>query len=330
MKTGDTTRRTLIVYDILRSLSDSAHILSMNDILDELDLRGLSADRRTVYSAIHALQETGYDIRYTRSPRQGYWLEHTFSPAEALILSDAVRSSPALSPERTEILLEKLLNGLSDYQKDELQNTYATAVKTDNEDVLNNIGLIQSAIAQSRTIRFRYYDLTLDRRHAYRRNGAFYTLDPYAIVSSGGRFYCAAYSRDHSSFSPYRIDKMEHLELTEDRFHPLPFRTEDWLRSSFNMYTGEPRTITCDFDNDLASIVFDRFGTDIIISEVTDTHFRASIRTALTPTLISWILQFPGRITVIHPDDLKEELLRIAETLVSTYRKDSHEQKRKD
>ena len=330
MKPGDSIRRTLIVQDILRSCSDANHILSMNEILDELDFRNITADRRTVYDAIHALQENGCDIRYVRSPKQGYYLEHTFTPAEALVLSDAVRTNPSLSPKDTDVLLEKLLAGLSSSQKKELQNTRSTAVKTENTAVLAAIDTIQHAIAEHRTIRFHYYDFTPARKKKYRRSGEAYTVEPYAIVSGNGRFYCAAYTGTHSAFAPYRIDKMENTVMTEESYDPHPFDFDAWLRSSFNMYTGDPQTITCLFDNDLASAVFDRFGTDIIISSMEENRFRASIRTAVTPTLISWILQFGERIEVLQPAGLRTQLKETGEYLIRTYGKESYEHQGKD
>ena len=323
MKPGDSIRRTLIVQDILRTCSDVNHIMSMNEILDELDFRNITADRRTVYDAIHALQENGCDIRYVRTPKQGYYLEHAFTPAEALVLSDAVRTSPSLSPEDTERLLDKLLDGLSRSQKKELQNTRSTAKKTDNTAVLATIDTIQHAIAEHRTIRFRYYDFTPAKKKKYRHNGEAYTVEPYAIVSGNGRFYCAAWTGTHSAFAPYRIDKMEDTAITEESYDPRPFDADAWLRSSFNMYTGEPQTITCIFDNDLASALFDRFGTDIIVSSIEEDRFRASIRTALTPTLISWILQFGERIEVLRPAELRRQLRETGEYLIRTYGKES-------
>ena len=330
MKPGDSIRRALIVQDILRTGSDVNHILSMNEILDELDFRNITADRRTVYDAIHALQENGCDIRYVRSPKQGYYMEHTFTPAEALVLSDAVRTSPSLSAKNTEILLNKLLAGLSDSQKEELQNTRSSTKKTDNESVLTTIGIIQHAIAEHRTIRFRYYDFTPAKKKQYRRSGEVYTVEPYAIVSGNGRFYCAAFTGTHSTFAPYRIDKMDNVRMTEESYDPRPFDTDAWLRSSFNMYTGDPQTITCMFGNELASAVFDRFGTDIIISSIGEDRFRASIRTALTPTLVSWILQFQNRIEVLQPSELREQLKQTGEHLIRIYGKETYEHERKD
>ena len=91
------------------------------------------------------------------------------------------------------------------------------------------------------------------------------------------------------------------------------------IRSSFNMYHGEPETVTVKFDLSLANVVFDEFNRNIIISEVGEKRFTASLRSAVTPTLISWLLQFYDRMEVVKPDSLKEKLLEIADALTGTY-----------
>ena len=57
----------------------------------------------------------------------------------------------------------------------------------------------------------------------------------------------------------------------------------------------------------------------MIVSRHDSTSFTVSIRSSLSPTLVSWILMFYDRIKVIAPQELIEELKTIAETLRKTY-----------
>ena len=63
----------------------------------------------------------------------------------------------------------------------------------------------------------------------------------------------------------------------------------------------------------------DEFGNQMIISEVNDEYFILSLKTAITPTLLSWLLLFYDRVTVIQPTKLKEKLLTIANEVIDTY-----------
>ena len=82
------------------------------------------------------------------------------------------------------------------------------------------------------------------------------------------------------------------------------------------------KTVTAEFDLSLTSQVFDQFGSDIISSSVTDRTFTASIRTAVTPPLVSWLLQYPSLIRVRAPQELIGRMKEIADILQKTYQEE--------
>ena len=120
-------------------------------------------------------------------------------------------------------------------------------------------------------------------------------------------------------FTNYRIDKMETIRLIEQTVETIAFNLDDHLQTSMKMYAGKAETITVKCTTDMASIIQDEFGSHMIISEVKDNSFTVSLKTAITPTLLSWLLLFYNRVTVIQPAELKEKLLTIANTVIDTY-----------
>ena len=115
---------------------------------------------------------------------------------------------------------------------------------------------------------------------------------------------------------------MDQITVTNEQSEGIPFSLQDHLRSSFQMYHGAPQTVTAVFDNSLSSIVFDQFGDNIVISSVDEKTFTASIRTAVTPPLVSWFLQFYDKVVIKKPKTLIEEYQRIAKALQNTYPED--------
>ena len=314
--------RTPALLRILQEHSDEAHRISMPDLILMLEEEGFPAERKAVYASLQALQEAGFDIRFSRSGgRQGYWLNSTYSPAEILVLRSAVNESPSLSPAVSRSLSAKLLNELSRFQAESLPSSAMFAGKTDNEEVLNSVTVLLSAIRESRSVTFRYYDLTVTKQKRYRRSSQNYHLLPCSIVSQNGRFYCVCWSKTHQSFANYRIDKMSAL-APADLWDPVPFDEKRWMETSFMMYRGEPGTVTLKCDIGMTNIVFDQFGRDVMISATDADSFTFSIRSSVSPTLISWILMFYDRVTVIRPNELKEELRKIAKTVLKTYPND--------
>ena len=179
--------------------------------------------------------------------------------------------------------------------------------------------MILHAIKHSYQISFYYFDYTISKEKKYRKNKKRYILTPYAVTSYEGKYYCVLYSEKYQSFTNYRIDKMETVRCIDQAVETIAFNLEEHLQTSMKMYAGKAETITIKCTTDMASIVLDEFGNQMIISEVNDEYFIISLKTAITPTLLSWLLLFYDRVTVIQPAKLKEKLLTIANEVIDTY-----------
>ena len=322
MKHADIIHLPVLIRDYLLKYSDSDHAVSTPELKAYLSDFGFDADRRSIYKAISTLKEHGCPVNYVnRKSVQGYWIEHTFTAEEAFFLSDAIQSSASLSQKSADEFSAKVKGTLSEYELRSLPEISPAASRSDNDQILNVIAVLLKAIHNRNPVEFRYYDLSVTRKKQYRRSNKIYHLIPYALVSNANRYYCVFYSKEHESFANYRIDKMDMIHVLEEQEDPVFFSLKDHIRSSFNMYHGEPDTVTVSFDLSLANVVFDEFGRDIIISKVDETSFTASIRTSVTPTLISWLLQFYDRMEVKKPESLKERLYTIGENLIQTYQK---------
>ena len=320
MKHADIIRLPLLVRDILLEHSDASHLLGMADIRRYLQEDDIEADRRSIYKAISVLNDHGYEVFYeSGNGRQGYWIRHAFTPGETLFLCDSIQSSRAVSQKASDEFCARIMDNLSVHDREAMPPLAAPAAKTDSDHVLRLIEILIKAAADRNPVEFRYYDLSVTRKKQYRRQNRLYHMIPYAVVSNAGRYYAVLYSEDHQSFANYRIDKMDMVQVLEEQADPVYFSLDDHIRSSFNMYHGDPQTVTADFDLNLANVVFDEFGKDIIISKVTKDRFTASIRTAVTPTLISWLLQFYDRMEVIRPQSLRDRMNEIGKTLARTY-----------
>jgi len=66
---------------------------------------------------------------------------------------------------------------------------------------------------------------------------------------------------------------------------------------------------------------------DIIISHQDKDHFTASIRTAVTPTLTAWLLQFGDKVHVLKPQSLIDQMIDIADGIQKTYNKKQEAEK---
>ena len=314
----NTNSLPLQILEILRHYPDQEHLISMPELQAILEADGFPSNRRTVYRAIETLREYNYDIRYEfHKFYSGYYLVPYFDEAEHFIISDYLNQQTTLSSEEISTIQTKLQHLASPYHSLKRRQN----IHTSNREILSNIKLILHAIKHSYQISFYYFDYTISKEKKYRKNKKRYILTPYAITSDEGKYYCVLYSEKYQSFTNYRIDKMETVRLIEQPVETIAFNLDDHLQTSMKMYAGKAETITIKCTTDMASIIQDEFGSHMIISEVKDNSFTVSLKTAITPTLLSWLLLFYNRVTVLQPAELKEKLLTIANTVIDTYSK---------
>lgn len=323
MTNGKTVMIPLLIEKYLRLYSDPDHPLSIMEMQRLLEEAGRKADRRTIYASLEALKENGETIHTIRRNRKtGYYMEKDFSLEEIFLLCSGLSDSTALSITAITHLQEKLKGLLSSDQQNQMPPVTPFVTAQESIDLLPSIHLLLEAIASTRPITFRYFDLDCRRQKVYRKNT--YRMVPYAIASQNGKYYCILYSFTHQDFGNYRIDKMDEITVEQETVPSVPFNLADHMRTSFQMYHGHSQTITCRFAKSFAGYVYDHFAAkDIIISHVDDTTFTASLRTAITPTLISWIMQFHDRIEVLEPKQLKQQLFIQAKQIYDQYQEEN-------
>ena len=308
------------ILDILDKQSDENNIISMPDLLIELEDYGFNCDRRSVYKAIKVLNKYNNNILYKQIHRkQGYYLKRDLSEAELALINSSLYNLSSLSLTETKKIENKLNKLYSPLKSHTSFKTNPANKKTDNNYVIKNISIILEAIKHNNDISFKYYDLTISKEKKYRKDKERYILTPYATVFIQGKIYAILYNTKYNSFNTYRIDKMESISIIETNNTKVPFNLDDYLRNSFQMYSGEASTVTLKCDASLANIIFDEFGKDIIISKVTDDYFEISIRSSITPTLVGWILQFYDKIEILKPKELIDELKKIANHINRVY-----------
>jgi predicted DNA-binding transcriptional regulator YafY len=89
----------------------------------------------------------------------------------------------------------------------------------------------------------------------------------------------------------------------------------------FQMFGGEEKDVSIEFENELVGVVFDRFGTDIPIIRTDENHFICHVKVAVSPHFLSWIMSFGKQARIVSPDDVAEEMVALAEEVVEIYRK---------
>lgn len=320
MPKTDTKARILYIYKLLLQETDSEHDITIQQIIDKLEVQGISAYRKTVIADIEQLQNFGVDIIGVRSSQNRYYIRSSlFSLSEIKLLVDAVECSQLITPSKSAELIEKLGSLTSSYNKEKLccHIYLSERLKSDNEEIYNIVDKVNTAVNLNRQITFLYYEYDVEKNKVLRNNGERYVLCPYGMTWEDGRYYVIGFSVKHDKIITFRVDRMSSVEISEDVCTPKPddFSIVDYVNKVFRMYDDEIATVTLRCKNELMKSVIDRFGLDVKIEPCSKSSFNAIVDIAASQTFFGWVFQFGGDIRIVKPAKVKRAFLEMGKKI---------------
>lgn len=315
--------KLMYLFKILMENTDETHSISMSDILLKLKDYGITAERKSIYNDLESLRQYGVDIVGVQRDRTYYYnvANRQFELAELKLLVDSVQSAKFLTTKKSNELIKKIEGLASKYEASKLQRqVYVTKrVKTMNESIYYNVDNIHTAIAGNRQIRFQYFQWNIKKKMELRHNGEYYRVSPWALSWDDENYYLVAYDDTEKIIKHFRVDKMLHIEITEDKREGKEcfseFDMAVYARKVFGMYSGKEERVKIHCENALAGVIIDRFGKDIIIVPDGDEHFNVNVNVVVSKQFIHWIMALGDGATIVSPhyvvDDVKEEIKRL-------------------
>ena len=309
--------KILKIWELLNDMTDPDHQITTQQLIDLLSAYGISSERRTIYRDIETLNSNGYEVFKGRSGHDNtYYVKHRrFSISEVKIIMDAVQSASFIPQDKTEILLDKLADLSSRYRAQLLKRNTVQflTVKHRNDDILNNVEKAETAIEKQQKICFRYFHLNEYGERVYAHDKKSYCEEPLGLIFEDGNYYLTCYRAEpeyENNVKVFRLDRMENLEIMEE---PVSIDALEHLKKlsayrlqSFKMYGGKIRRVTFSFAPELIEVVYDKFGHDIVIRRSGDVC-KTTAEVQISPTLWGWMLQFPDKMKIYAPEDIKEQ-----------------------
>lgn len=320
MPKTDTKARILYIYKLLLQETDSEHDITIQQIIDKLEVQGIFAYRKTVIADIEQLQNFGADIVGVRSSQNRYYMRSSlFSLSEIKLLVDAVECSQLITPSKSAELIEKLGSLTSSYNKEKLccHIYLSERLKSDNEEIYNIVDKVNTAVNLNRQITFQYYEYDVEKNKVLRNNGERYVLSPYGMTWEDGRYYVIGFSVKHDKIITFRVDRMISVEISEDVCTPKPddFSIVNYVNKVFRMYDDEIVTVTLRCKNELMKSVIDRFGLDVKTEPCSKSSFNAIVDVAASQTFFGWVFQFGGDVSIVKPTKVKKAFLEMGKKI---------------
>lgn len=323
-KSDNQKLKILYIKDYLEKNSHQNHPVRASELIEMLERQhNITCDRKTVYSDIAALQDYGMDIVSTPGKGGGYYVaSRNFELPELKLLIDAVQSSRYLTERKSKELIGKLCSQCNERDAKLMRRSVFVSgrVKSMNETIYYNVDTIQDAIAQNRMIAFRYFDWGLDGKRRYRERD--YLSSPYGLCQDNENCYLLALSQRHGITS-YRVDRMTDIRLTGDPRVPCPELTGKALNEHanrlFQMFSGDAVDVKLRFHRDLTNVVIDRFGRDTMLIPEDDTHFNFTVKVAVSPMFLSWVIGFGSKAQILHPQSVIDQCRALCQQAAAQY-----------
>lgn len=319
----DQKLKILYILDYLQKNSHEEHPVRAVELIEMLSKKEISCDRKTIYSDIATLQEFGIDIITVPGKNGGYYVAtRSFQLPELKLLIDAVQSSRYLTEAKSRELIEKLCNQCNEHDANLLKrNVYVSGrVKSMNETIYYNVNDIQEAISQNRQITFHYFDWGLDGKRHYREKQ--YLASPYGLCQDNENCYLLAYSQRHGITS-YRVDRMTDIRVTDDKRIPCPELTgkafTEHANKLFQMFAGDAMDVKLRFHKSLINVVIDRFGRDTMLIPDGEDFFNFTVKVAVSPMFLSWVIGFGDKAQILYPQSVIEECRELCRQATSRY-----------
>ena len=325
-KSSNQKLKLLYLMQMLLERSDENHPLTVQDMIDELSLHDISAERKSIYADLEALRVFGLDIMQSKGKSTGYYIaSRDFELPELKLLVDSVQSSKFITHRKTLSLIKKIEGLASVYDAQLLQRQVyvRNRVKSMNESVYYNVDEISGAISRDRIIRFNYFEFDVNKQRRYRHDGKVYEISPFALMWDDENYYMLGYDQEAEKLKHYRVDKMTNIESAEtERSGKELFAGMDmssYSKQVFGMFTGSEQTVKLRFENRLAGAVIDRFGKEVMLIPDGNEHFTVSADIAVSPQFYAWVFGFGTAVEILAPDSARQELAQLAKSVSRIY-----------
>lgn len=323
-KSDNQKLKIFYILDYLQRNSHQNHPVRAAELIEMLKNRhDISCDRKTVYSDIAALQQYGIDILSVPGKNGGYYIaSRNFELPELKLLIDAVQSSRYLTESKSRELIEKLCNQCNEHDSKLLKRNVLVSgrVKSMNETIYYNVDAIQEAIAQNKQITFRYFDWDFGGQRRYRDKT--YQASPYGLCQDNENCYLLAWSERYG-VTHYRVDRMEKINVSDENRIPCPELTGKALNEHaerhFQMFSGEEVNVKLRFHRSLLNVVIDRFGKDTMLIPDGEDHFNFTVRVAVSPMFLSWVIGFGVKAKILYPQSVADACKKLCLEAMEQY-----------
>ncbi|MDM8514809.1 transcriptional regulator [Desulfobacterales bacterium HSG16] len=145
---------------------------------------------------------------------------------------------------------------------------------------------------------------------------------PYRIFFYDQVFYMIGHCMLRQGIRIFALDRIESIENTDKNFDvPEDFSFEQFMKSSFGVFTGKARKVKIKFSSDIAGYIQEKIWHETQkIEPCGDGSIIFEADVAITDELKSWIMKWGAKAMVQEPESLKKKIENEAIRMLAQYR----------
>ncbi|MCR4717005.1 MAG: WYL domain-containing protein [Lachnospiraceae bacterium] len=338
----------LIILLVLWQNSDDSHHLPSDEVVEKVleiyqpkESCTYNSNKRLIMSYLSDLivffeqmKEYGFldcDVEISRESIKGekgnnheyYVSERPLNDVEIRMLIDAILFAPGMDDERAKGLIDKVVSFTSKHFVNVHRYIRIGNIvkKTDNTEVVKNIGVLGEAIEKRKRVSFVYRDKRCDG------------VSPYYLAVYSGRYYCLGRSKGERRLSHYRLDRINDCEPVDEPAYDIRllddvgpdgrFDLAEYLKRHPRMTRDVVVTVILVVREEFMDTVRQEFQIDVeyprYISR--DEGVRRVKVTSCKGALTNWLINVPELVWVENDDHsgVVEEMKARAQRVMKVY-----------
>lgn len=287
----------------------------------------LGVTTRTIYRDVRQLEEAGVPIFFD-SEHKGYRLTDTFQirplqfqPDELTALVAMIgfmrRRGPMATRDTAHALVDKLLAALP------IGHREAASVldRSLSMDPSSAHGLEDDHVVAELNRALRIGHKARIRYATFSRGGAESSrvIHPYGLAFRGTSLYLIGYCELRMDRRNFRVGRIREIQVLRESFVPDPtFDLEEYLQAVWGITDGPEMSVKLRFEPDVAPLAREtRWHPTQAVADEPDGGAILTMVTRGRAELARWIAGFGGRVRVLAPDDLREDVCAIGRGIVA-------------
>lgn len=176
------------------------------------------------------------------------------------------------------------------------------------DSLTEKISLMRKAIGEHLLITFRYYSP---------KGESFRQAEPYVVTFQWNDWYLLAWCTERRDFRTFKLSRLWELSLSDKTFSPREIPAE---KLDPEYVWQENYRLEAVFDPKVKYRLVEEYGPDCF-TEQEDGTLRFSCRFTFYDNMRSWVLSFGDTVTVLSPQELRDDLRRQGEKFLERYGK---------